>query len=206
MLMRFFLFNMMSKTFLALAIRISQRYLICLLICLFIYLFICLFIYLFIYLSPKPFLPTHRYVIDPFVEKPHLSLDGKPLDKGLVDLTKVASVNREMVFEEVLINGKPRADLPLTTLYVTQEEREAASQLTNIKKADLVKMAENLVAKLTDDSLFKFFKEKLALVQKRLTSTKKEVIISIYEEISKLVDNNELDQQQNEHEHSQGDE
>ena len=65
-------------------------------------------------------------MIDPFVEKPHLSLDGKPLEKGLVDLTKVASVNREMVFEEVFINGKPRADLPLTTLYVTQEEREAA--------------------------------------------------------------------------------
>ena len=123
-----------------------------------------------------------------------MSLDGKPLDKGLVDLTKVASVNREMVFEEVLINGKPRADLPLTTLYVTQEEREAASQLTNIKKADLVKMAEDLVVKLTDDSLLEFFKEKLALVQKRLSSTKKEAIISIYEEISKLVENNELDQ------------
>lgn len=129
-------------------------------------------------------------------------LEGKPLDKGLVNLTKVASVNREMVFEEVHINGKPRADLPLTTLYVTQEEREASSQLTNIKKADVVKMAENLVVKLTDDSLLEFFKEKVAFVQKRLSSTKKEVIISIYEEISKLV---ELDQQQNE-EHLQGDE
>ena len=63
-------------------------------------------------------------------------------------------------------------------------------------------MAENLVVKLTDDSLLEFFKEKVAFVQKRLSSTKKEVIISIYEEISKLV---ELDQQQNE-EHLQGDE
>ena len=89
---------------------------------------------------------------------------------------------------------------------MTQEEREAASQLTNIKKADLVKMAEDLVVKLTDNSLLEFFKEKLALVQKRLSSTKKEVIISVYEEISKLVENNELDQQQNEHEHLQGDE
>lgn len=169
----------------------------------FIYFLIYLFIYFFM---DKTLFPNYRYVIDPFVEKPHLSLDGKPLDKGLVDLTKVASVNREMVFEEVLINGKPRADLPLTTLYVTQEEKEAASQLTNIKKADLVKMAEDLVVKLTDDSLLEFFKEKLALVQKKLSSTKKEVIISIYEEISKLVENNELDQQQNEHEHLQGDE
>ena len=154
----------------------------------------------------KTLSPTYRYVIDPFVEKPYLSLDGKPLDEGLVDLTKVASVNREMVFEEVSINGKPIAKLLLTTLYVTQEEREAASQLTNIKKSDFVTMAENLLAKLTDYSLFEFFKEKLALVQKRLSSTKKEVIISIYEEISKLVDNNELDQQQNVHEHLQGDE
>ena len=52
-------------------------------------------------------------------------------------------------------------------------------------------MAESLVVKLTDDSLLECFKEKLALVHKRLSSTKKEVIISIYEEISKLVENNE---------------
>ena len=63
------------------------------------------------------------------------------------------------MFEEVLINGKPRADLPLTTLYVTQEKREAALQLTNIKKADLVKMAEDLVVKLTDNSLLEFLRK-----------------------------------------------
>ena len=91
-------------------------------------------------------------------------------------------------------------------LSFSQPSITAASQLTNIKKADLVKMAENLVVKLTDDSSLEFFKEKLALVQKRLSSTKKEVIISIYEEISKLVENNELDQQGNEHEHLQGNE
>ena len=128
-----------------------------------------------------------------------MSLDGKPLDKGLLDLTKVASANREMVFEEVFINGKQRVDLPLTTLYVTQEEAEAASQLTNIKKADLVKMIENLLLKITDDSSLEFFKEKLTLVQKRLSSTKKEVIISLYEDISKLIESYELDPEGNEH-------
>ena len=142
-------------------------------------------------------------MINPFVEKSHLSLDGKPLDKGLLDLTKVASANREMVFEEVFINGKQRVDLPLTTLYVTQEEAEAASQLTNIKKADLVKMIENLLLKITDDSSLEFFKEKLTLVQKRLSSTKKEVIISLYEDISKLIESYELDPEGNEHEHLQ---
>jgi len=87
-----------------------------------------------------------------------------------VDLTDIASSNREMVFEEVLIKGSQRADLPLTTLYVTQEEREAASQLANIKKADLVKMIEDLIVKIKDDSSLEFFKEKLSLIQKRLSS------------------------------------
>ena len=64
---------------------------------------------------------------NPFNENRHLSLDGKPLDESLVDLTKVASANREMVFEEVFVSGKQRPDLPLTTSYVTQEAREAAS-------------------------------------------------------------------------------
>ena len=92
--------------------------------------------------------PLHSYLINPFDEKTHLSLDGKLLDKSLVDLTEVASANREMVFENVFISGKKRTDLPLTTLYVTQEAREAASQLINIKKADLVKMIEDLVSRV----------------------------------------------------------
>lgn len=139
-------------------------------------------------------------MINPFDEKTHTSLDGKPLDKSLVDLTDIASSNREMVFEEVLIKGSQRADLPLTTLYVTQEEREAASQLANIKKADLVKMIEDLIVKIKDDSSLEFFKEKLSLIQKRLSSTKKEVIISLYEDISQLLKRDDLDYEENVHE------
>ncbi len=138
---------------------------------------------------------TFSYLTNPFEEKPHLSLDGKPLDKNLKDLTAIANANRKMVFEEVFVNGKQRADLPLTTLYVTQEEKEAASQLINIKKADLVKMIENLVVKIRGDSLLTFFKERLTRIQKRLSSTKKEVIITLYEDISQALESDDSDLQ-----------
>ena len=47
--------------------------------------------------------------------------------------------------QEVLINGKQRVDLPLTPLvYVTKDEREEASHLKNMKKADLDKRIESL--------------------------------------------------------------
>ena len=77
------------------------------------------------------------------------------------------------------------------TLYVTQEEKEAASQLTNIKKADLVKMIENLVVRVGDNSSLEFFKERLAHIQKRLSSTKKEVLISLYEDISQQLESDD---------------
>lgn len=71
------------------------------------------------------FLP--RYLTKPRAERTHVSVDGKTLDKGLMDLTKVTTANRDAVFKEVFVNGKPRSDLPLQVLFVTPEEREAAS-------------------------------------------------------------------------------
>lgn len=79
----------------------------------------------------------------------------------------------------MLINGKQRVDLPLTPLvYVTKDEREEASHLTNMKKADLDKRIEKLVSKLSDESAIIFYKEQLHNIQKKLASTKKEIIIA----------------------------
>ena len=61
-------------------------------------------------------------------------------------------------------------------------------------------MIEDLVVKIKDDSSLEFFKEKLTLIQKRLSSTKKEVIISLYEDISQLLKRDDLENQENEHE------
>ena len=83
-----------------------------------------------------------RYLSKPFEENAHVSLDGRTLDSSLLDVTQITSTKREIVFEEVLLNGRQRADLPLTRLFVTKEERETASQLKNLKKADLVKRIE----------------------------------------------------------------
>jgi len=124
-----------------------------------------------------------RYLSRPFDEKSHASVDGKVLDPSLVDVTEVASANREVVFKEVLFNGKQREDLPLTPLHVTKGEREVASQLKNMKKADLVKRIENLVSKFSDESAIRFYTEQLGNIQKKLASTKKEIIIALCEEI-----------------------
>lgn len=84
-----------------------------------------------------------------------------------------------MAFKEVLINGKQRVDLPLTPLvHVTKDEKEEASHLKNMKKADLDKRIEKLVSKLSDESAIIFYKEQLHNIQKKLASTKKEIIIA----------------------------
>ena len=127
---------------------------------------------------------VYRYLTEPFDERGHVSVDGITLDKSLVNLTEVCTSNREAVFKGVFLHGKQRVDLPLKTLYVTSQERESASELKNIKKADLVKMIEELLLSLNDESLLEFYREKLAHIQKRLASTKKEVIIALHEEIN----------------------
>ncbi|XP_020621726.1 uncharacterized protein LOC110059375 [Orbicella faveolata] len=133
-------------------------------------------------LTPLPIYP--QYLSRPFDEKSHASVDSKALDPSLVDVTEVAPANREMVFKEVLINGKQRVDLPLTPLYVTKGEREVASQLKNMKKADLVKRFENLVSKFSDESAIRFYTEQLGNIQKKLASTKKEIIIASVKRLS----------------------
>lgn len=45
-------------------------------------------------------------------------------------------------------------------------------------------MIEELLLSLNDESLLEFYREKLAHIQKRLASTKKEVIIALHEEIN----------------------
>ena len=130
----------------------------------------------------------HSYLSRPFDTRPHASVDGKVLDESLVNVTQLASGNPEMVFEEVLVNGKARVDLPLTPMYVTKEDREEASQLKNMKKADLVKRIEDLVTKLVDESAIEFYKEQLSNVQKKIASTKKEFIIALCEEVEQLVE------------------
>ena len=116
-----------------------------------------------------------------------MSVDGKALDKGLVDLTKVTAANRDAVFQGVFLNGKQRADLALQAMFVTPEEREAASELKNIKKVDLVKMIEELLLKLNDELALEVYRQKLMQIQKKVSSPKKEVIIALYEEVNQKV-------------------
>ena len=56
-------------------------------------------------------------------------------------------------------------------------------------------MIENLVAKIEDDFLLDVCKNKLSLIQQRLSFTKKEVIISLYEEINQLHQRDDVDYQ-----------
>jgi len=96
---------------------------------------------------------------EPLAERTHVSVDGKTLDKGLIDLTKVTTANRDAVFKGVFVNGKQRPDLPLQVMFVTPEEREAASEVKNIKKGDLVKMIQDLLLKLNDELSLEVYNE-----------------------------------------------
>jgi len=120
----------------------------------------------------------------PFDEKSHASVDGKVLDPSLVDVMEVASANREVVFKEVLFNGKQREDLPLTPLHVTKGEREVASQLKNMKKADLVKRIENLVSKFSDQSTIRFYTEQLGKTKRSWHPPRKKSLLPSVKRLS----------------------
>lgn len=119
--------------------------------------------------------------------------DGKTLDQSLSELTQITSANREMVLKEVLMNRKKRTDLPLTRLFVTKEETDAASQLKTIKKR-----IEHLISK--HDSAADFYKSELHLIPKKFSSTKNKVILALCEVVEQV---NDCDQEKQNNKQSQ---
>lgn len=66
-----------------------------------------------------------------------------------------------------------------------------------MKKVDLDKRIEKLVSKLSDESAIIFYKEQLHNIQKKLASTKKEIIIAPCEQVEQPAELLDVPNQEN---------
>ena len=57
-----------------------------------------------------------------------------------------------------------------------------------MKKADILKRITELVSKISDEDLHLSYVEKVEGLQKRLSSTKKDALVAVYNDVSGVVD------------------
>lgn len=115
----------------------------------------------------------------------------------MTKLSETLTANRLAVFKNVIIGKKTRPELDLETIYVTPEEREKATALNKLKKADKVNKIEQMLSQLEEGLLKEGMKAKHEGFKKKLTSTKKDVFISLHEEVvsnMKTLDTNEREE------------
>lgn len=67
-----------------------------------------------------------------------MSLSGAVLDNDLSKMDDTLKENRRQLLLEHFVGGKPRADVKITTVYTTAEERIQGEDITNQSKAEIL--------------------------------------------------------------------
>ena len=95
-------------------------------------------------------MPIHcisRYLLSPYSEKWHVSVNGKiHLDKELVNMVEIAQKNREKVYFGVFVEGKQRSELDLQDVYVTAQEREQKTAIGSLTNAKILRKCKDKIA------------------------------------------------------------
>lgn len=113
------------------------------------------------------------------------------LDEGLLKLTETGLSNREKVFVGVTIEGDQRTKLALDEVYVTKEERERKTNIKNQTKRVILTKISEMISFMTNEQTKSILSHKLNIVSQRIDSTKKEVILALYEEVEHELKENE---------------
>lgn len=125
----------------------------------------------------------HIQIFDVSNDVPFLSIDKSiKLDKGLLSLSQIGMENRTKVFKGIFVEGRERTSLDLKDVYVTEEELARKSAIANQTKAVIVTRTEEMVGLFSNEFSKSVLSEKLAKVKKSIGSTKKQAILSLYEE------------------------
>ena len=125
-----------------------------------------------------------------------MSLSGAVLDKDLSKMDDTLKENRRQLLLEHFVGGKPRADVKITTVYTTAEERIQGEDITNQSKAEILQRAQDKINLLTDDDTKDVLQSKFNELKRRQSSTRKEILISfiydVCEELRHNVDTEEV--------------
>ena len=70
--------------------------------------------------------------------QPHVSLEGKEVDKDLINFQAVSDENRRNLSEQHFIDGenRPNVKIRIQTVYTTPEDRSVADNICNAAKEE----------------------------------------------------------------------
>ena len=115
--------------------------------------------------------------------QPHVSLDGKEVDRDLINFQSICEKNRKNLLEKHFIDGDGRPTVQIQAVYVTPEERSAAEDICNATKEEILRRAGEKLLLLIDEETRNVLQKKLDHLQKNLQRSKKDQLLSFYAEI-----------------------
>ena len=118
-----------------------------------------------------------------FPSQPHVSLEGKEVEKDLINFQAVCDENRRNLWEQHFIDGENGPNVKIQTVYTTPEDRSVAENICNATKEELLRRSVEKLQLLIDEETEDKLLKKLDNLQKNLQKSKKEHLLKFYEEI-----------------------
>ncbi|XP_077869158.1 uncharacterized protein LOC144360163 [Saccoglossus kowalevskii] len=137
----------------------------------------------------RSYLRNAKYCLDPFVNRPHVSVDGNPLDSNLVKFTSLAMQKRNK-FIELKFLGKPVSDDRSDNypVFVTVAESSKYHDINNQTKSVIEQLVLAKLDCISDTSLKEIYSSEWSNEIKR---SKKSDYINLYNEICTLLEQEE---------------
>ncbi len=115
-------------------------------------------------------------------ERPHVSVEGKPLDHKLAEFHTKLSANRQKCLHNIVIEGKSRSEVKIENVYITPEDRKKDEDINNATKAEIVVRIEEKLSSLCNGEARELLQVKWSPM-KNDSKVKKEHLIEFYQEI-----------------------
>ena len=109
-----------------------------------------------------------------------ISLDGLELDKDLPNYEEILQNNQRRLLSEYFIHGKKRTEVEVQRLYVTVQERDAAEDIKNATKDEILKRAECKLQQIFDEEVRGPLSSKLEYFKAHPSKAKKEALVVLH--------------------------
>jgi len=101
--------------------------------------------------------------------------------------------NRRKLLLKHFVQGKPRTDVRVTTVYATEEDRIQVEDINNATKSEILERAEEKINLVSDEDIKDVLQNKMNELKRKQSSLKKVVLLFFFyevcEELNQVVDN-----------------
>ena len=109
------------------------------------------------------------------------------MDKDLPNYEEILQNNQRRLPSEYFIHGKKRTEVEVQRLYVTVQERDAAEDIKNATKDEILKRAEYKLQQIFDEEVRGRLSSKLEYFKAHPSKAKKEALLALqYDMIEEL--------------------